>query len=137
MLSRSPLVAFVPTTDLDRAVGFYVGALGLELLEHTAYAAVVDAMGTPVRITLVEALETAPFTVLGWLVEDLDGELAALIAQGVQPLRYEGMDQDDAGAWTAPGGARIAWLHDPDGNVLSLTSSATSNVTTTAPESPA
>ena len=34
--------------------------------------------------------------------------------------RYEGMDQDERGMWTAPGGARIAWFLDPDANNLSL-----------------
>jgi predicted enzyme related to lactoylglutathione lyase len=34
------------------------------------------------------------------------------------------MDQDKRGAWTAPGGSRIAWFLDPDGNNLSLTEAA-------------
>ena len=36
-------------------------------------------------------------------------------------MRPEGIEQDDAGVWAAPGGAQVAWFHDPDGNVLSLT----------------
>jgi predicted enzyme related to lactoylglutathione lyase len=39
----------------------------------------------------------------------------------VEFVRYEGMGQDTAGVWTAPGGAQVAWFRDPDGNVLSLT----------------
>jgi predicted enzyme related to lactoylglutathione lyase len=31
------------------------------------------------------------------------------------------MAQDEDGIWDSPGGARIAWFQDPDGNVLSLT----------------
>ena len=31
------------------------------------------------------------------------------------------MQQDAAGIWQSPSGARIAWLKDPDGNLLSLT----------------
>ena len=31
------------------------------------------------------------------------------------------MEQDELGVWSAPGGARVAWFKDPDGNVLSLT----------------
>jgi hypothetical protein len=34
--------------------------------------------------------------------------------------RYDGMNQDDHDVWTAPGGDRVAWFTDPDGNVLSL-----------------
>ena len=32
-----------------------------------------------------------------------------------------GFDQDDDGVWTTPGGDKVAWFADPDGNVLSLT----------------
>ena len=39
---------------------------------------------------------------------------------GVQFERWEGMPQDELGIWNAPGGARVAWFKDPDGNVLSL-----------------
>lgn len=30
------------------------------------------------------------------------------------------------GVWTTPGGDQVAWFHDPDGNVLSLTQLAVS-----------
>jgi predicted enzyme related to lactoylglutathione lyase len=30
------------------------------------------------------------------------------------------MEQDDFGIWTAPGGGRVAWFSDPDGNTLSV-----------------
>ena len=58
---------------------------------------------------------------LGWTVEDIRAELAALRQRGVDPLRFDGMGQDDDAVWTAPGGAHVAWFTDPDGNVLSLT----------------
>jgi hypothetical protein len=32
------------------------------------------------------------------------------------------LSSDEKGIWTAPGGAaKVAWLKDPDGNILSLT----------------
>jgi hypothetical protein len=30
------------------------------------------------------------------------------------------MGQDDDGVWQSPGGAKVAWFKDPDGNLLSL-----------------
>jgi hypothetical protein len=39
---------------------------------------------------------------------------------GVEIQRYPQVPQDDDGIWTAPGGAKIAWFKDPDGNVLSI-----------------
>jgi catechol 2,3-dioxygenase-like lactoylglutathione lyase family enzyme len=124
VLSTSPLVAFVPARDLERSRAFYVGVLGLRLVEVTAYACVLEAAGTTLRVTKVDDLVPQPFTVLGWHVSNvraLDDLVAALSAAGVALLRYPGMGQDDAGVWTTPGGDRIAWFHDPDGNVLSLT----------------
>jgi predicted enzyme related to lactoylglutathione lyase len=50
--------------------------------------------------------------------------MASLQEKGISFLRYEGMGQDDPGVWPAPGGARVAWFEDPDGNVLSLTAQA-------------
>jgi hypothetical protein len=39
----------------------------------------------------------------------------------VQFQRHEGLPQDQRGIWTTPGGDKVAWFTDPDGNVLSLT----------------
>jgi catechol 2,3-dioxygenase-like lactoylglutathione lyase family enzyme len=121
MLAGKPLFAFVPTTDMDRAAAFYGETLGLDVLEHTPYAVVLDAGGTTVRVTLVQELQPQPFTILGWLVDDIESTARALADAGIEPLRYDGMEQDPAGVWTAPGGARVLWFNDPDGNTLSLT----------------
>ena len=74
-----------------------------------------------VRITAVDRPCAAPYTVLGWAVPDIDAVVGRLAARGVGFTRYDGMGQDRHGIWTAPGGARIAWFPDPDGNNLSLT----------------
>jgi catechol 2,3-dioxygenase-like lactoylglutathione lyase family enzyme len=120
MLEASSLVAFVASTDLERSRRFYVGALGLAVLESTPHALEVDANGTELRITRIAELVRAPYTVLGWSVEDLDSSVAELRGAGVRFCRYEGLAQDEYDAWTAPDGTRVAWFEDPDGNVLSL-----------------
>ena len=121
MLRSAELVAFVASTDGARARRFYQEVLGLRLVEETAYALVFDAAGTTLRVTFVEQVGPAPHTVLGWSVDDIQAIVADLVAQGVDPERYPGLDQDEAGVWRSPGGARVAWFKDPDGNVLSLT----------------
>ena len=110
----------IASADLERSEAFYGGVLGLELVDSTPFAKVFDAHGTQLRVTRVEAVAGAAYTVLGWRVDDLDAAVAALRARGVELKRYEGLEQDDRGAWTAPGGSRIAWFADPDGNTLSL-----------------
>jgi predicted enzyme related to lactoylglutathione lyase len=55
-------------------------------------------------------------------VHNIESAADGLRARGVQFERYgEWMQQDARGIWTAPGGARIAWFKDPDGNTLSIT----------------
>jgi len=121
VLTGAALVAFVATTDLARSHTFYGEVLGLGYVETTPFANVYDAGGTRLRVTLVDRVASAPYTVLGWTVPDITAAIEDLATHGVPFERYEGVDQDSAGVWTAPGGARIAWFRDPDGNVLSLT----------------
>jgi catechol 2,3-dioxygenase-like lactoylglutathione lyase family enzyme len=120
-LDDGRLIAFVPTTDLARARAFYAETIGLRVAEESPFACVFDANGTMLRLTPVRKLQRVRYTVLGWGVDDITTTVAALAAAGVGFVRYRGMDVDDAGIWTSPGGDRVAWFEDPDGNLLSLT----------------
>ena len=121
MLGRMRAMAFVPVADLERAATFYESVLGLDLVSSVpGVVCVFDAGGTALRVTAVADHVAAGWTVVGWAVPDLDSALRHLGESGVEPNSYPGMTGDD-GTWTAPGGDRIAWLTDPDGNVLSLT----------------
>jgi catechol 2,3-dioxygenase-like lactoylglutathione lyase family enzyme len=121
MLDSSEIVAFVPAADLSRARAFYEQVLGLPLVSQDDFACVFDAHGTMLRVTAVPGLAPAGYTVLGWKVTGIEAMVEGLAARGVVFTRYDGMDQDDRGIWTAPGGDKIAWFADPDGNTLSLT----------------
>ena len=111
------LVAFLPSMDLDRSREFYEGVLGLELETQDGFACQFRSGGTRVRVTLVERFSPQPFTVLGWSVPDIEAAMSDL---DVTFERYDGMDQDERGVWTAPSGTRVAWFKDPDGNTLAL-----------------
>ena len=121
MLGGAPVIAFVPSLDLSRSGAFYADVLGLTLEEVTPYACVLRGGSTMLRVTKVGSLRPQSFTVLGWQVDDIHAVVGRLAAAGVDLVRHEGMDQDSAGVWTTPGGDRVAWFHDPDGNVLSMT----------------
>ena len=121
MLESALPVAFVPATDLGRAQDFYEGALGLPVLDVSGFACVFRAGPITLRVTLVGELAPPPFTVFGWEVTAIHDTVAGLAGRGVEVVRYEGMGQDPAGVWTAPGGAQVAWFRDPDGNLLSVT----------------
>ena len=121
MLGSSAVIAFAGATDLGRARVFYEQVLGLPMTEENDFACVFDANGTMLRVTAVPEVSRAVYTVLGWRVGDIAATVGDLSAKGVVFLRYDGMNQDDSGVWTTPGGDRVAWFADPDGNILSLT----------------
>jgi catechol 2,3-dioxygenase-like lactoylglutathione lyase family enzyme len=121
MLESSEVIAFAAAADLTRARGFYEGKLGLSVVEQNDFACVFDANGTMLRVTAVPAVSPAGYTVLGWRVTDIEATASGLAARGVEFRRYDGMDQDEHGIWTTPGGDKVAWFTDPDSNTLSLT----------------
>jgi catechol 2,3-dioxygenase-like lactoylglutathione lyase family enzyme len=121
MLGHSDVIAFVGAADLPRARVFYEQIVGLHLVEQNDVACVFDANGTMLRVTAVAEVRPAGYTVLGWRVGNIQTSVSELTANGVLFTRYAGMDQDEHGVWTTPGGDKVAWFSDPDGNTLSLT----------------
>lgn len=121
MLGDRDVVAFVATRDPVQARAFYEGALGLRLVADEPFALVFDAHGATLRVQKVPELAPARHTVLGWLVPDVAAAVGALAAKGIAFERYPGLTQDGLGVCTFPGGSRVAWFRDPDGNTLSLT----------------
>jgi catechol 2,3-dioxygenase-like lactoylglutathione lyase family enzyme len=121
ILGSSKIVAFAGVKDAERARTFYRDTLGLRLVSEDRFALVFDANGTMLRVSLVREVVAAPYTVLGWEVDDIVAKAKALVAAGITLERYESfLKQDELGIWTAPGGTRVAWFKDPDGNLLSI-----------------
>ena len=120
MLAGAPLIAFVSATDADRARRFFRDVLGLGLVSESPFALEFECAGTMLRVTMVDKIAPAPYTVLGWQVPGIAATVRSLVGAGVKLERYEGMGQSDDGIWTAPSGAQVAWFKDPDGNLLSI-----------------
>jgi|SRR5215469_9092282 len=121
MLSGSRIVAFVATTDSEKARAFYQGILGLNLIAEDQFAIVFDVNGVELRVQKVRRLTPHPHTQLGWSVASIEEAVGALRAKGVIFEIYPFLQQDADGVWVAPSGAKVAWVKDPDGNLLSLT----------------
>ncbi|MGZ4688909.1 MAG: VOC family protein [Acidimicrobiia bacterium] len=120
MLGEHDVVAFLATSDLDRARAFFTEVVGLSVIEDTPFACVLDAHGTHLRVTPVSDVVPAPYTVLGWVVPDMAAAVRGLSDRGGVFERFDGIEQDELGVWTAPDGDQVAWFKDPDGNLLSL-----------------
>lgn len=120
VLANATVEAFVSTTDADRARKFYEGTLGLPLVEDNGFALLFAGANARVRVTRAPEVVAAGYTVLGWVVQDIEATVDDLGPRGVAFEDYAGIDQDERLIWSAPGGARIAWFKDPDGNTLSI-----------------
>lgn len=125
MLGTKDIVAFLPTTDYQKARDFFEGVLGLRFVSQDNFALVLDANGIMLRVSRVPQHKPAQYTILGWQVKDIETTVEALAKRGVQFERYGFMEQDTLGIWTAPGGDKVAWFKDPDGNILSVSEHVT------------
>lgn len=121
MLAAGSLIAFVPVTDVGRAMHFYGDLLGLSVIDQAENWCTLGAHGAALRLTLVDSKPDVEFTKVGWAVTDIEDTVSDLAARGVAFQRYPNFEQDDSGIWTAPNGDRVAWLLDPDQNILSIT----------------
>jgi catechol 2,3-dioxygenase-like lactoylglutathione lyase family enzyme len=124
MLSTEKLVAFVSTTNADGARAFYRDKLGLKLISEDSFALVFDCGGTHLRVALAQEVVPAKYTVLGWEVKDVRQSALDLKKAGIACEIFGFFKQDDLGIWTAPGGTLVAWFKDPEGNLLSVSSSS-------------
>jgi catechol 2,3-dioxygenase-like lactoylglutathione lyase family enzyme len=110
----------VSTQNPAKAKQFYSDVLGLPLTYEDNFALAYDVHGVMLRVTKVEKVAIAPYTVLGWRVEDIAATAKVLLQAGVNFEHYPGLEQNELGIWNAPGGAKVAWFKDPDGNTLSI-----------------
>jgi catechol 2,3-dioxygenase-like lactoylglutathione lyase family enzyme len=119
-LQSAVLCGFAATTDGSASRAFYEKKLGFRVVSDDPMALVLDACGQPIRIQKLRQHTPQTFTILGWNVRDIAATVQALEAAGVEFMRIEGFRQDPHGIMDFPGGARVAWFKDPDGNTLSV-----------------
>ncbi len=120
MLSSSRMIGFVPTTDSKRAREFYENKLGFRFVSDDAFALVMKAGDTMIRVAKVKEFTPAAYTVLGWEARDIKALVSWLKARGVAFEKYPFVQDQELGIWTAPTGDQVAWFKDPDGNILSV-----------------
>jgi catechol 2,3-dioxygenase-like lactoylglutathione lyase family enzyme len=120
MLDSGKLVGFAITTDYEAARAFYEGKLGLEFVEQNQFALVLRSGGHMIRIVKLPEFTPAQGTVMGWEVADVAAVVKWLKGRGVTTEKYPFVPDKEWGIWEAPGGDKVAWFKDPDGNVLSV-----------------
>ena len=107
-------------SDLERALSFYTGTLGLELQHRAEKYAQMRAGTTRLSLYARDAMaETlgigieapSPAFELGFKVSDCDAAFGELVAAGAAPV---------VPPTTRPWGQRTAYVRDPEGNLIEL-----------------
>ena len=124
MLAESRIGANVPVSDLDQAIAFYEGKLGLPLFERgkeQRYARFSGAGQTKLGIYESGTAGQARHTLASFVVDDVHAVVDALRGNGVVFEEYDLPGMKTADGVATIGDTRAAWLKDPDGNILEIT----------------
>lgn len=111
--------------DEEAAKRFYGETLGLDVSDDMMGLGLTLEGGGRVFMYQKDDHEPASFTVLNFVVNDIDGAIDNLAAKGVVMERYDSLpaEQDEKGVLRGLGanmGPDIAWFKDPAGNVLAV-----------------
>ncbi len=126
MFKPSAAFSGFSVSDLAKAKDFYTTTVGLEAVDEG------EGMGLNLHLPgggtvfVYEKADHQPasFTILNFVVEDIDGAVAELTNRGVQFEHYDnGAKTDEKGIARGRAqnmGPDIAWFKDPAGNILSV-----------------
>ena len=121
MLQRSPMYAYIPATDINRARQFYEQKLGFKPKQEIA-GGVVYEFGDHTACFMYPTPNagTSRASQAFWQVDDVEREVAELKEKGVKFEEYDmpGMKTKD-GIVTA-GGSKAAWFKDTEGNIMAV-----------------
>ena len=109
--------------DLAKSNEFYTKTLGLKVDDEGMGLSLHLPDGGTVFIYPKHDHQPATFTILNFVVENIDDAVDELKSRGVSFERYEGSPQDEKGILRGRSqnmGPDIAWFKDPSGNILSV-----------------
>ena len=124
MLADNDAMATVAVKDLPKARKFYEGTLGLKVTEEEGSEAVSYQAGrTQLLVYHSRYAGTNQATTVTWMMNgNLEEQVDALKARGVQFEHYDLPGTKRVGDIHVAGDIKNAWFKDPDGNIHALVS---------------
>jgi len=119
MLQTNKAFSSFSVDDLQKAKDFYAQALGLQVKESKE-GLELHPGENDVFVYPKPNHSPATFTVLNFLVDDIETTVDELSGKGVKFEHYDGEIKTDAKGIHRNGGPTIAWFKDPAGNILSV-----------------
>ena len=121
MLQESPIYAYLPARDLDRARRFYEKTLGFVPKSLNNGGVTYEfAGGTAAFLYLTDNAGTSKASQAFWQVSDIEREVAELKARGVVFEDYDMPGQKSPSGVITAGGAKAAWFKDSEGNIMAI-----------------
>jgi catechol 2,3-dioxygenase-like lactoylglutathione lyase family enzyme len=125
MLGNAEIAAIVPVSDVEKAVEFYGGTLGLELqirrddLPENREAEFRLGDGSLVVYESVAAGQSKG-TLAAFRVADLETVVTGLRERGVAFEEYDLPELKTENGIASIGDLRASWARDPDGNIIAF-----------------
>lgn len=121
MLSNRNAVANLAVKDLAPAKKFYEGTLGLKQVDAEGDEVIVYKSGdSTINVYRSQYAGTNQATAVTWVVDDVESEVRALRAKGVEFEHYDMPNTKLEGDVHVAGEVKVAWFKDPDGNILNI-----------------
>ncbi len=125
MLNTRAVFSGFSVNDLSKAKQFYTETLGLKLVDETMGLDLELPGGGRIFIYPKDDHQPATFTILNFVVDNIDEAVEKLVGEGVSFEHYDNMpgkqDQKEIlRGLAAKQGPDIAWFRDPAGNILSV-----------------
>ena len=123
MLKDSPVFSGFSVNDIAAAKYFYGQVLGLNVeLNDMGMLNLLLANGNKVLIYSKDDHAAATYTVLNFIVQDIDQVVDGLLSKGISFEQYPDMTDNKgiARGIDAGRGPDIAWFKDPAGNIVSV-----------------
>lgn len=125
MLTALSAFSGLSVDDIKKAKEFYVDTLALKLNDDSMGLRLELPGGGQLFIYQKDNHVPATFTILNFVVENIDATVDHLVDHGINFERYDNMpaSQDERGILrgkVAQQGPDIAWFKDPAGNILAV-----------------
>jgi predicted enzyme related to lactoylglutathione lyase len=120
MLKGFPLRFDIPVNDLRRAKNFYAEKLGLEPNFENEYTAQYRYSESYFVLTPSDSAGKAQYSLMTWLVEDVEAVKSWLEEKGVVFEEYDFPGMKTVNGIAILGTDRMAWFKDSESNLLAI-----------------
>ena len=124
MLQNSPIIPYIPASDLVRARKFYEEVIGFKPSQEVNGGIVYRCgNGTEVFLYVSQGAGTSQASQAFFPVTDIKAEMTELRSRGLEFEHYDapGMKMEDD--IMTGGGAMAAWFKDSEGNIMAIVQS--------------